>query len=164
MSSALKIGCTTCGNTCQAMKMPRTEKTGLAASARSRSAARSGNTPPIAEAPSSGGTGSMLNTKSSRFSTSRTDASAPSAAPATGWPGGLILGALIVLGFNQVGTPIRWEIKLGVFLVPVLLYGLMMVGRTFPHSEAKTAGISMQSMMGQVGLLKIGHPPGTMSH
>src|SRR6266536_4326403 len=34
-----------------------------------------------------------------------------------GWPGGLILGAIIMLGFDQVGGNIRWEIKLGVFLI-----------------------------------------------
>lgn len=69
-----------------------------------------------------------------------------------GWPGGLILGAVITLGFNQMAEPPRWEIKLGVFLVPVLLYGIMMFGRKFPDSEAKTAGISMQEMMGTVGM------------
>jgi MFS family permease len=69
-----------------------------------------------------------------------------------GWPGGLILGAVITLGINQMETPIRWEYKLGVFLVPVLLYGIMMFGRRFPDSEAKTAGISMQEMMGTVGM------------
>src|SRR5437899_930612 len=46
-----------------------------------------------------------------------------------GWPGGLILGAVIVLGFNQAGEGIRWEYKLGVFLIPVLIYGGLMVGR-----------------------------------
>lgn len=70
-----------------------------------------------------------------------------------GWPGGLILGAVIVLGFNQADAPIRWELKLGVFLVPVLLYGLLMFNRPFPLSEASTAGISVQDMMRQVGLL-----------
>jgi MFS family permease len=70
-----------------------------------------------------------------------------------GWPGGLILGAVITLGFNQSATPISWEIKLGVFLVPVLLYGLMMFNRLFPRSEAATAGVSMSDMMRQVGLL-----------
>jgi MFS family permease len=73
-----------------------------------------------------------------------------------GWPGGLILGALIVLGFNQVGTtetPIRWEFKLGVFLVPVVLYGLLMFNRTFPRSEAQTAGVPITGMMKQVGML-----------
>lgn len=70
-----------------------------------------------------------------------------------GWPGGLILGAIIVLGFNQFGEAIRWEYKLGVFLIPVLLYGGMMVGRRFPESEAKSAGVSVVGMMKTVGLL-----------
>ncbi|HVK16479.1 MAG TPA: MFS transporter [Fimbriiglobus sp.] len=72
-----------------------------------------------------------------------------------GWPGGLILGAIITLAFNQSPTPIRWEIKLGVFLVPVLMYGLMMFNRPFPRSEASTAGVSMSEMMAQVGMLGI---------
>src|SRR5262249_22454614 len=51
-----------------------------------------------------------------------------------GWPGGLIIGALVVLGFNFAGD-VRWEFKLGVFLIPTLLYGILMAGRTFPKSE-----------------------------
>ena len=60
-----------------------------------------------------------------------------------GWPLGLILGAVIVLGFGQAGVPIRWEYKLGVFLIPVVLYGLLMFNRPFPRSEASTSGISL---------------------
>lgn len=63
-----------------------------------------------------------------------------------GWPGGLILGALMVYGFNEVGG-IRWEIKLGTFVVPVLLYGLMMFGRRFPTSEASKSGVSIGTMV-----------------
>lgn len=73
-----------------------------------------------------------------------------------GWPLGLILGAAVGLLFKQIETPersIAWEIKLGVFLVPVLLYGLMMFNRPFPKSEAKSAGVSVPNMMGTVGLL-----------
>lgn len=73
-----------------------------------------------------------------------------------GWPLGLILGAVIGLVFEQVetaGSVIRWEYKLGLFLVPVLLYGLMMFNRPFPKSEAKSAGVSVPNMMGTVGLL-----------
>jgi MFS family permease len=69
-----------------------------------------------------------------------------------GWPGGLVLGALIALGFNRI-EGIKWEYKLGVFLVPVLLYGLMMVGRRFPTSESKEQGVRPREMMGEVGLL-----------
>ncbi len=73
-----------------------------------------------------------------------------------GWPLGLILGAVIGLVFKQVETPekpIMWEIKLGLFLVPVLMYGLMMFNRPFPRSEAQSAGVSVPNMMGTVGLL-----------
>jgi MFS family permease len=70
-----------------------------------------------------------------------------------GWPLGLILGAAIMLGFDQIGGTIRWEFRLGVFLIPVLIYGLLMAGRTFPKSEAQSAGIPLTSMMKQVGML-----------
>lgn len=72
-----------------------------------------------------------------------------------GWPLGLILGAVILLGFKQAGESLRWEIKLGVFLVPVLLYGLMMFNRPFPNSEAKSAGVTLPEMMGTVGMIGI---------
>ncbi len=67
-----------------------------------------------------------------------------------GWPLGLILGAMIALGFGQLSTPtahIRWEIKLGVFLVPVLMYGALMFNRPFPKSEATKSGIPMSTMV-----------------
>ena len=63
-----------------------------------------------------------------------------------GWPLGLILGAVIGLGFGQLNTPIRWEIKLGLFLVPVLIYGLLMCNRPFPRSEASSSGVSTGGM------------------
>src|SRR5262249_19582606 len=69
-----------------------------------------------------------------------------------GWPGGLILGALLVLVVNQIGG-VRWEVLMGMFLVPTIIYGLMMVGRKFPHSEAKEAGVSMVT-----ALLEFGSP------
>ncbi len=70
-----------------------------------------------------------------------------------GWPLGLILGALIMLGFDQLGAGIRWEYKLGVFLIPVLAYGLLMFNRPFPKSEAQSAGVPLTGMMKQVGML-----------
>lgn len=70
-----------------------------------------------------------------------------------GWPLGLILGAVVGLVFKGIGGNIPWEFKLGVFLVPVLMYGVMMFNRPFPKSEAKSAGVSVPNMMGTVGLL-----------
>jgi MFS family permease len=68
-----------------------------------------------------------------------------------GWPGGLVIGALSTVGFNyyvnQTHIPIRWEYKLAVFLIPVVLYGVMMFGRRFPSSEAHVSGVSMGTMI-----------------
>jgi len=68
-----------------------------------------------------------------------------------GWPGGLVLGALSNVAFSQYeklhDMHIRWEWKLAVFLVPVLLYGLMMFGRRFPRSEANVSGVSLGTMI-----------------
>jgi MFS family permease len=70
-----------------------------------------------------------------------------------GWPGGLVLGALVSLVLNQVPGGVSWQIRWGIVLAPMLLYGLLMLGRRFPASEAKQSGISMKAMMGEVGLL-----------
>lgn len=64
-----------------------------------------------------------------------------------GWPGGLVVGALVGLGLNQLGG-IGWEVRWGIVLLPVLLYGLLMLGRTFPYSEAKASGVSLGTMIG----------------
>jgi MFS family permease len=61
-----------------------------------------------------------------------------------GWPGGLILGALVSLGLNSLG--VGWEVKWGIVMIPVVLYGVMMLGRGFPTSEAKSSGISIGTM------------------
>ncbi len=64
-----------------------------------------------------------------------------------GWPGGLVLGAVVNLGLNQLpslGLPnVGWQVRWGIIFAPMLLYGLMMVGRRFPKSEAKLSGVSL---------------------
>jgi MFS family permease len=70
-----------------------------------------------------------------------------------GWPGGLVLGALVGLVCNQIPGGVGWTVRWGIVLTPMLLYGLMMVGRRFPTSEAKEHGVSTTQMMGQLGLL-----------
>jgi MFS family permease len=68
-----------------------------------------------------------------------------------GWPGGLVLGALIALGLSAAG--VGWEVQMGIFLVPTLAYGVLMVGRGFPRSEARASGVTMPQMMKELGLL-----------
>jgi MFS family permease len=62
-----------------------------------------------------------------------------------GWPGGLVLGALAGLAFNQFG--VGWQVKWGIVLIPMLVYGVMMFGRRFPRSEAHEAGIPAGQMI-----------------
>ncbi len=67
-----------------------------------------------------------------------------------GWPGGLVVGGL--LSFWMVGK-VRWEIQFALFLIPAVLYGIMLVGQRFPKSEASTQGVPYADMLKEVGLL-----------
>ena len=61
-----------------------------------------------------------------------------------GWPAGLISGSL--LGIGLIGR-VRWEIVLALYLVPTLIYVLMMVKEKFPRSEAAAAGVKFMDMV-----------------
>ena len=72
-----------------------------------------------------------------------------------GWPGGLILGGLasyFMAGSANV-KPVDWRIQISLFLIPVVLYGLMMLGQRFPKSEASSSGVSYKEMLGELGLV-----------
>lgn len=66
-----------------------------------------------------------------------------------GWPGGLIIGGL--LSFFMVGK-VRWEIQMALFLIPTVLYGVMLLGQRFPKSEAVEHGIRYGDMLKELGL------------
>ena len=72
-----------------------------------------------------------------------------------GWPGGLILGGLasFFMAGGANGKPVAWQIQISLFLVPVVLYGLMMIGQRFPKSEASSSGVSYRDMLGELGLV-----------
>ncbi len=68
-----------------------------------------------------------------------------------GWPGGLILGALLSYFMNpDNATPVDWKIQMSIFLIPVVAYGLMVFGQKFPKSEASDAGVSYGVMFSQL--------------
>lgn len=69
-----------------------------------------------------------------------------------GWPGGLILGGLLAfcfVGEKCVITPLRWEIPMMFFLVPVLWYGFITIKERFPVSEARAAGVRFGEMLAE---------------
>ena len=66
-----------------------------------------------------------------------------------GWPAGLIFGGLLsyLMAEREGQVVVRWEIQWLVFIAPVLLYGVLMLGQKFPVSEARAAGISFGEML-----------------
>ncbi len=68
-----------------------------------------------------------------------------------GWPGGLIVGGLLSFVMNLDGqTSVSWQIQISLFMVPVIIYGVMVMGQRFPKSEAGEAGVSMGDMLIQL--------------
>jgi MFS family permease len=70
-----------------------------------------------------------------------------------GWPAGLIFGGLLSYVMAEQGTRVivRWEYQWLVFILPVLLYGLLMVGQRFPISETRAAGVSFGETLREFG-------------
>ena len=69
-----------------------------------------------------------------------------------GWPGGLILGGVVAYAFASVNAAVshvHWEILIGLYLIPTLLYGVMLYRARFPVSEAAAAGVSVKAMVRQ---------------
>jgi MFS family permease len=69
-----------------------------------------------------------------------------------GWPGGLIVGGLLAycfVGEKAKIMPLRWEIPMAFFLIPVLWYGIIIIKERFPISEARAAGIKFGEMLAQ---------------
>jgi MFS family permease len=67
------------------------------------------------------------------------------------FPGGIVLGTLIVFGYNKAGIgPIAglepWQVQVAVMLIPTLVYGYMVSRLTFPVTERVAAGVSTGEM------------------
>lgn len=67
-----------------------------------------------------------------------------------GWPGGLVLAGIMVL---LMGPDVNWQWKVGLILIPTLVYGVMMLGQKFPVSERVSAGVSYLAMLREVGFV-----------
>ena len=64
-----------------------------------------------------------------------------------GWPGGLVLGGLLFIAMGSTS----WQLKIGLFLLPALAYGVLMLGCRFPVQERVSAGVSYQEMLKEFG-------------
>src|SRR5665213_2386080 len=66
-----------------------------------------------------------------------------------GWPGGLVIGGLLALAMGGA----RWEYKIGLLLIPTVIYGFMMLFARFPISERVAAGVPYHEMLKEFGFL-----------
>ena len=66
-----------------------------------------------------------------------------------GWPGGLVLGGLLALFLGNV----EWRWKIGLVIVPVLVYSFLLLRQRFPVSERVSAGVSYRDMLAEAGYL-----------
>jgi MFS family permease len=69
-----------------------------------------------------------------------------------GWPGGLILGALASYFMTGASTPVKWQVQMCLFLIPVAIYGIMLIGQKFPKSEAQQHGVKYTDMLKELGM------------
>ena len=60
------------------------------------------------------------------------------------FPGGIVIGTLIVFGLNKLG--VSWQIEVGTMLIPTLIYGYLFSKLTFPVTERVAAGVSNSTM------------------
>ncbi|WP_022836354.1 MFS transporter [Salisaeta longa] len=61
------------------------------------------------------------------------------------FPGGVVLGGVGSFVLDQVGLG-AWELKLGLILIPTVVYGVLMLRASFPPTENVQAGVSTGQM------------------
>ncbi|MCH2114124.1 MAG: MFS transporter [Pirellulales bacterium] len=64
-----------------------------------------------------------------------------------GWPGGLVIAGIITIMMGDAG----WGLKLGIIIVPAIIYFLMLIKCTFPVQERVSAGVSYKDMLKEFG-------------
>ncbi|MBC7855919.1 MAG: MFS transporter [Pirellulaceae bacterium] len=69
-----------------------------------------------------------------------------------GWPGGLVITGLLLIGIDSFAKDTPWAVKIGLIAVPAIIYFLMLIGLKFPESERVKAGISYKDMLSEFGV------------
>lgn len=72
-----------------------------------------------------------------------------------GWPAGLVIGGLasafMAASTNEAGVvtkaAVDWKIQMSLFLIPVIAYGVLLIGQKFPKSDVAAAGVTLGAMI-----------------
>jgi hypothetical protein len=62
-----------------------------------------------------------------------------------------VLGGLVVITLGAIGGENSWRWKVGLYVVPTLIYGWMMLREEFPVQERVAAGVSYVDMLKECG-------------
>ena len=68
------------------------------------------------------------------------------------WPAGMVAGGIAGIALG-VGGGLDWRWRIGMLLVPMLLYGVLMLGHRFPVHERIEAGVSDREMFRETGAI-----------
>ena len=66
-----------------------------------------------------------------------------------GWPGGLVLGGILAIAMGTAD----WQMKVGLILIPTIIYFVMLIKCEFPENERVAAGVSYKEMLAEIGAL-----------
>lgn len=73
------------------------------------------------------------------------------------WPAGMVAGGIAGIALG-VGGGLDWRWRIGMLFVPIVAYGILMLGHRFPVHERIEAGVSDREMFretGAIGLLLV---------
>ena len=65
------------------------------------------------------------------------------------WPAGLVIGGLLTVAMTRAGIP--WQAKLGLVLVPALVYLVMALSLRYPQTERAASNVPAAEMWRQAG-------------
>ncbi len=67
-----------------------------------------------------------------------------------GWPAGMVVGGIMAI---SMGESVKWQYKIAIILIPMLIYGLLMLNKKFPVQERVAAGVPYKDMLKELGIL-----------
>jgi MFS family permease len=75
-----------------------------------------------------------------------------------GWPGGMVLAGLLAIAVSMLGTNLGttlpgrlWQWQMVILLIPIVIYGILLLGVRFPVQERVEAGVSYREMLSEFG-------------
>lgn len=62
------------------------------------------------------------------------------------FPGGIVIGGLLCFALGQMGV-MSYQVRLGLIIIPTIIYGFLFLGQKFPVTERVQSGISFGGMV-----------------